>query len=185
VLVSINPEADVLAMASSENGCSLGNSLRQIYAPSMRGRRILTLVVVVGAVAAVSVTGVSLALAGGASSVSRHVPRALLRWAMSTAERSGDPAPFDVQAVRTTYPKAVEAMGSPYSWNGQPNDGTVFLVAMRGHFTAYDAPGPLGGRLPKGTVMAAILTRSLRVTDGYLGYRYPALARAGGVIRLK
>jgi hypothetical protein len=151
----------------------------------MRGRRILTLVVVVGALAAVSVTGVSLALAGRTSSVSRHAQRALLRWAQSTAKRSGDPAPFDVQAVRTTYLKAVEAMGSPYSWNGQPNGATVFLVAMRGHFTAYDAPIPLGGRFPKGTVAAAILTRSLRVTDGYLGYRYPGLAHAGGVIRLK
>lgn len=150
----------------------------------VRSRRILTLVAVAVLASALSVAAVSLASAGGQPSISRHVRSVLLRWAESAARRNGDRHPFDVQAVRTTYVKAEEAMGTPYSWNSQPNDATVFLLAMRGHFTAYDATTPPGARLPKGTVSAAILTRSLRVTDGYLGHTYPRMAHAGRAIQL-
>jgi hypothetical protein len=115
--------------------------------------------------------------------ISKHARTGLLKLMLRTASGAGDAHPYDIEAVKTTYLEAELLMGPDRSPD-VPAYAPVYLVAERGNFTAYNAPRPPGAPPPRGTVNAAIFTASLRVTDGFLGNRYPRMRDAGRVVRL-
>lgn len=147
----------------------------------MSGRAALATGVVVAAVLALAT--VVLAASKGKPPISMRTQDALWRWALTNSEQSGDAHPYDVKAVKTTYLRAEEVVGGDRS-SGQADNATVYLLAMRGHFTASHASVPLGAPVPTGTVSGAIFTLSLRVTDGFLNRTYPRLSRVGRPVSL-
>ncbi len=129
------------------------------------------------AVLALALSITALASSGQQVPISKHARSALLRWALRTAKQNGDTHPYDVEVQKTTYLRAEELLGGDRS-SGQADGATVYLEAMRGRFTAHHASIPPGAKAPTGTVLAAIFSRSLQVSDGYLGRCYPRLVHA-------
>lgn len=94
------------------------------------------------------------------------------------AARSGDPRPTLIQHAAGTHFEAVRISGGDlvFEWNWS------YLIAVRGHFTATDAPIPPGAKPPTGTVITLVVdARSGRVTDFGISDRYPPLAELGPV----
>lgn len=116
--------------------------------------------------------------------ISSAVRAALLKDALRDARDAGDQHPFDIQAIKTTYLEAESLFGPDRSYD-MPASAPVYAFAERGEFTAYLAPAPPGAPAPTGTVQGAILTKALRVTDGYLNNRYPRLRSAGRPVQLR
>ena len=63
----------------------------------------------------------------------------LLKDALSAATASGDPHPYDIEAVRTTSSQAQGLRGA--SRPEEPADTPVYFLAMRGEFQ-YNGPRP-------------------------------------------
>ena len=75
------------------------------------------------------------------SSIPAKVLTELLEDAQRRARNSGDPHPYDIEAVRTTLGKAPALQGE-----NQPDapNAPVYFVAMRGNFR-YNGPSPGSG----------------------------------------
>lgn len=121
---------------------------------------------------------------GTGAGISRKVRTALLNDALRSARNAGDPHPYDIEAVKTTYLEAESLFGPDRSYD-IPNWAPVYALAERGKFTAYLSSPPAGAPFPTGGVESAILTPSLRVTDDYLNNHYPQLRAAGKPVRLR
>ena len=153
------------------SGCTLvTNGHRTRTAASVAGSRLLNQLK-----AMTSGTGVG---------ISHKVRTTLLKDALRSARNAGDPHPYDIEAVKTTYLEAESLFGPDRSYDIQ-NWAPVYVFAERGKFTAYLSSPPAGAAFPTGTVEGAILTPSLRVTDGYLSNHYPQLRAAGKPVRLQ
>ncbi len=110
----------------------------------------------------------------------------LTSFALRLARSSGDPRPDSVLVVRTTHARAlrVATPGDTVPGNGSK---LVYLVVMRGDFTANFASPPSGGRLPTGTYLDfTIDPATFKVLDLGLNHHAPviALSNFGPVTRL-
>jgi hypothetical protein len=98
--------------------------------------------------------------------------------ALAAARASGDSRPSWIEAVITTHGKALES-ATPGDTEPTGNSVTVYLITMRGHFTAYDASVPSGARLPTGTYLSlVVIARTFAATDSGLSRHAPPVAPA-------
>jgi hypothetical protein len=104
--------------------------------------------------------------------------RRILGMAERAAGGAGDRKPTLIQHAAGTRFDAVRISSGDlvFEWNWS------YLIAIRGHFTAFDASYPPGSKPPTGTVLTLVVdARTGRVSDGGLGNRYPPLAELGPV----
>jgi hypothetical protein len=126
--------------------------------------------------------------AGGSTvpAMPRSTVSRLTSFALRLARSSGDPRPDSVLVVRTTHARAlrVATPGDTVPGNGSK---LVYLVVMRGDFTANFASPPSGGRLPTGTYLDfTIDPATFKVLDLGLNHHAPViqLSNFGPVTRL-
>jgi hypothetical protein len=131
-----------------------------------------------------AVVALALAVAGCGdppAGAGRPVPAAaiarLTAMARSAARINGDPAPAWITAVMTTRAKALTS-ATPGDYVPDSAHTTVFLVTMRGHFTA-DAPGPPGAKAPTGRYVSLVIdARTFQGLDFGISPRAPPVAPA-------
>jgi hypothetical protein len=121
----------------------------------------------------------------------RPVPASALRSlkaiAAQVAKANGDRAPVWVSVVVTTHEKALTS-ATPGDTESFGQKTIVYLVTMKGHFVASDAPGPSGARAPTGRYLSIVLNaRTFESLDFGLGPKPPPVAPGsfGPVIYLK
>jgi hypothetical protein len=107
-----------------------------------------------------------------ASAISR-----LTALASRTAAANGDTSPEWITAVLTTHAKALT---SATPGDMTPGGGTeVYLVTMRGRFTAYAASSPPGAALPTGEYLSIVVdAKTLQVLDYGLSPTPPPVSPA-------
>jgi hypothetical protein len=86
-----------------------------------------------------------------ASAISR-----LAAIAHRAATINGDPGPAWIAAVLTTRAKALTS-ATPGDYVPGSAHVKVFLITMRGHFTARDATGPPGAKAPTGRYLSLVI----------------------------
>jgi hypothetical protein len=92
------------------------------------------------------------------------VPR-LAAIADRAARANGDPAPSQVTAVLTTRAKALTS-ATPGDFVPGSGGVPVFLVTLRGHFTAADVSRPPGSAAPTGRYLSLVVdAATFQVTD--------------------
>jgi hypothetical protein len=92
------------------------------------------------------------------------VPR-LAAIADRAARANGDPAPSQVTAVLTTRAKALTS-ATPGDFIPGSGGVPVFLVTLRGHFTAADVSRPPGSVAPTGRYLSLVVdAATFQVTD--------------------
>lgn len=104
--------------------------------------------------------------------------RMILALAKRGAAACGDPAPTLVQHVESSRFEAVRISSGDlvFQWNWS------YLIGVRGHFIAADAPAPPGAKVPGGSVLTLVVNAATgQVTDSGLGSRYPPLTEIGPV----
>jgi hypothetical protein len=114
------------------------------------------------------------------------IPR-LTAMAGRAARAQGDRAPEWVSVVVTTHEKALTS-ATPGDFVPGSEHTIVYLVTMKGHFTAYNASPPSGARLPIGTYSSFVInTKTFQGMDGGLSDKPPPVAPAslGPVTYLK
>jgi hypothetical protein len=98
--------------------------------------------------------------AGSPSAAGSPVPASAISRLTVLASRAatakGDASPQWVTAVLTTHAKALT---SATPGDVVPGSGgvRVYLVTMRGHFTAYESSPPPGAALPTGTYLSLVV----------------------------
>jgi hypothetical protein len=130
----------------------------------------------------VSAVVCGLVLAGCTASPGGVVPASAIPRLTAIAERAakanGDSAPAWASAVLTTHKKALTSATPGDIVPGAGND-PVYLVTMRGHFTAYGASPPSGAALPTGTYLSIVVDAgTFRVSDGGLSPKPPPVSPA-------
>jgi hypothetical protein len=104
----------------------------------------------------------------------------------SFARENGGKQPEWATAVITTHAKALES-ATPGDTEGQ-GATVVYLVTMKGHFTASEASVPAGAALPTGSYLSVVVNaRTFRITDSGLSPKAPPVSPAslGPVRRLR
>ncbi len=105
------------------------------------------------------------------------IPRltAMADWA---ARAQGDRAPEWVSVVVTTHEKAL-ASATPGDFVPGSEHTVVYLVTMKGHFTAYNFPRSHRAPLPTGTYSSFVIdAKTFRGMDSGLSDRPPPVAPA-------
>jgi hypothetical protein len=98
--------------------------------------------------------------------------------ALRAARLNGDPRPAWITAVVTTHGKALES-ATPGDTEPTGNAATVYLITMKGSFTAYDASTPPGVAAPTGHYLSLVVNaRSFAVTDTGLSPHPPSVSPA-------
>ncbi len=117
----------------------------------------------IATVLAVVLASSAAAVNSGLSDAKSHLPEGqILRIALTAAGRSGDPKPTLIQHTR--------------------GNQASYLIAERGHFTAYMASPPPGAPLPTGSVLTLVVDAFTGdVTDYGVSNRYPDLVVLGPV----
>ena len=80
----------------------------------------------------------------------------LTAMAHRAAAINGDSAPAWITAVVTTHAKALTS-ATPGDYSPGSARIKVFLITMRGHFTARDATGPSGAKAPTGRYLSLVI----------------------------
>ena len=80
----------------------------------------------------------------------------LTAMAHRAATINGDPAPAWITAVLTTRAKALTS-ATPGDYVPGSAVVQVFLITMRGHFTAAEASGPPGAKAPTGRYLSLVI----------------------------
>jgi hypothetical protein len=116
----------------------------------------------------------------------------LLEDALTTARQNGDPRPYDIEAVRTTYGEALNLRGARKL--GAPASRPVYLIAMRGDFKSPQQPErPVRGRTVEATPLPTVMEFEVDIgpqandqgaSTGW-GSVYPDLDAAGTPARLE
>ena len=117
------------------------------------------LVGLAGAAAMVSVlaaAGCGAAPAAAGAPVPAPAIGRLAAMAHRAAAINGDPAPAWITAVLTTHAKALTS-ATPGDYVPGSAFVKVFLITMRGHFTARDATGPPGAKAPAGRYLSLVI----------------------------
>lgn len=105
------------------------------------------------------------------------IPR-LTAMADRAARAQGDQAPEWASAVVTTHEKALTS-ATPGDFVPGSEHTVVYLVTMKGHFTAYSFPRPHGARLPTGTYSSFVINaETFRGMDNGVSDRPPPVAPA-------
>jgi hypothetical protein len=110
----------------------------------------------------------------------RAVPASALRTLRALAARvaavNGDKAPAWVSVVVTTHEKALTS-ATPGDTEPFGQQTTVYLVTMKGHFVAEDAPTPPGAHAPAGTYLSFVINaRTFESLDFGLSPKPPSAA---------
>jgi len=106
--------------------------------------------------------------------------------AREMAKANGDPHVEAVQAVATTHAQALR-FATPGDRTSTPGSEPVYLILLRGSFTAYDASPPSGAPLPTGSFLCVVVDqKTFWVTDWGLSRHPPqiALSSHGSVARI-
>jgi hypothetical protein len=99
--------------------------------------------------------------------------------ASRAAAANGDPSPEWMTAVLTTHAKALTS-ATPGDIVPGAGGARVYLVTMRGHFTAYGASPPPGAALPTGRYLSIVVdARTFQVLDFGLSPTPPPVSPAG------
>jgi hypothetical protein len=98
--------------------------------------------------------GAATAAAGAPVPASAFGP--LTAMAHRAATINGDPAPAWITAVLTTRAKALTS-ATPGDYVPGSASVKVFLITMRGHFTAGNATGPPGAKAPTGGYLSLVI----------------------------
>jgi hypothetical protein len=115
--------------------------------------------------------------AGGAPVPASAIGR-LTAIAHRAATINGDPAPAWITAVMTTRAKALTS-ATPGDYVPGSAHVRVFLITMRGHFTAREATGPPGARAPAGPYLSLVVdARTFRGLDFGIGPKPPPVPPA-------
>jgi polyisoprenoid-binding protein YceI len=101
--------------------------------------------------------------------------------AKSSAASDGDPSVTSANAVLTTRQDAVRVMSGDVVTTNDP----VYLLQVKGHFTAFNASVPSGAALPKGSYLSLVVNVSNgQVDDWGVGNQAADLSSLGPVITL-
>ena len=91
---------------------------------------------------------------------------------------NGDPGPAWIAAVLTTRAKALTS-ATPGDYVPGSAHVKVFLITMRGHFTAKDATGPPGAKAPAGRYLSLVIdARTFQGLDFGIGPTPPPVPPA-------
>jgi hypothetical protein len=144
--------------------------------PQGRVRAVLAGAVATASVLAAVGCGRTAAAAGApvpASAIGR-----LTAIAHRAATINGDPAPAWITAVMTTHAKALTS-ATPGDYVPGSAHVKVFLITMRGRFTAREATGPPGAKAPAGRYLSLVVdARTFRGLDFGIGPKPPPVAPA-------
>jgi hypothetical protein len=133
----------------------------------------------------------ALATSASAAPIPANTRPVLLKDARRLAAELGDRHPHDIQAVRTTYEKAQRLEGHWINGEKLANE-TVYVVAMRGHFSCtggcLEAPGTRDKAPPTPTIYPVawmeLYASTVTQYGGGDGQQYPDLKKAGTPVRL-
>ena len=102
----------------------------------------------------------------------------LTAMAHRAATINGDSAPAWITAVVTTHAKALTS-ATPGDYSPGSAHIKVFLITMRGHFTARDATGPPGAKAPTGRYLSLVIAaRTFQGLDFGIGPKPPPVLPA-------
>lgn len=136
-------------------------------------------------VAGIAVFG-ALATSVSAAQIPASTRTVLLKDARQFALSLGERNPHDIQAVRTTGEKA-QRLGGHSITDEKLAKETVYVVAMRGHFSCKECGAP-GGRDKAPTTHPVawmeLYASTLTQYGGGDGQQYPNLKQAGSPVRL-
>ena len=118
--------------------------------------RVLTALAGAAAMASVLAAGCGQAPAAAGTLVPAAAIGRLTAIAHRAAKINGDPAPAWITAVVTTRAKALTS-ATPGDYVPGSAHMKVFLITMRGHFTARDATGPPGAKAPTGRYLSLVI----------------------------
>jgi hypothetical protein len=122
--------------------------------------------------------GCGQALAAGGAPVPTSAIGRLTAIAHRAATINGDPAPAWITAVMTTRAKALTS-ATPGDYVPGSAHVKVFLITMRGHFTAREASGPPGARAPAGRYLSLVVdAKTFRGLDFGIGPKPPPVPPA-------
>jgi hypothetical protein len=117
------------------------------------------------------------AAATGAPVPALAIPR-LTAIAHRAAAISGDPGPARIAAVLTTRARALTS-ATPGDYVPGSANLKVFLITMRGHFTAKEATGPPGAKAPAGRYLSLVIdARTFQGLDFGIGPKPPPVLPA-------
>jgi hypothetical protein len=138
------------------------HALRTTHPPG----RVLTALAGAAAMASVlAVTGCGQTAAAAGTPVPAQAIGKLTAMAHRAAAINGDSAPAWIAAVVTTHSKALTS-ATPGDYIPGSAHIKVFLITMRGHFTARDATGPPGAKAPTGRYLSLVIdARSFQGLD--------------------
>jgi hypothetical protein len=102
----------------------------------------------------------------------------LTAMARRAATINGDSAPAWITAVLTTHARALTS-ATPGDYSPGSAHIKVFLITMRGHFTARDAPGPPGAKAPTGRYLSLVIAvKTFQGLDFGIGPKPPPVSPA-------
>jgi hypothetical protein len=151
-----------------------------------RGRALAVLAAVAAVAFVLSAAGCTKTSGTTGASIPASVIGRLTAIAHRAATANSDPAPEWITAVKTTHAKAL-TVATPGDYVPGSAKTAVFLITMRGHFTANNVSRPPGAKAPAGQYLSLVLdARTFQELDFGLGPKPPsaALARLGRVTYL-
>jgi hypothetical protein len=127
--------------------------------------------------------------AGAVHVIAPSMRAEFLAEALSTAQRNGDPHPYDIEVISTTRIRAlrVGSGGMEPMCESSPAcaNSPTYVIAMRGRFICGRCSGPANSPIPRGTVITLVYNPSTMFGETFsLGNTYPRLAAAGMPVRL-
>jgi hypothetical protein len=158
-----------------------GNGDGDAMQPLNTTRSARTLAALAGAAALASVLAAAgcgrSAAATGAPVPASAIPR-LTAIAHRAATINGDPSPAWIAAVLTTHAKALTS-ATPGDYVPGSAHVKVFLITMRGHFTAREATGPPGAKAPTGRYLSLVIdAKTFQGLDFGIGPKPPPVLPA-------
>ena len=143
-----------------------------------RGRALAVLAAAAAMAFVLSAAGCTKTSGAAGASIPASVIGRLTAIARHAATASSDPAPEWITAVKTTHAKAL-TVATPGDTVPGSGSTAVFLITMRGHFTATNVSWPYGAKAPKGRYLSLVLdARTFRELDFGLGPKPPSAALA-------
>jgi hypothetical protein len=122
--------------------------------------------------------GCAQAMAAGGAPVPASAIARLTALARRTAALNADPAPAWITVVMTTHAKALTSATPGDTVPGSART-RVYLITMRGHFTARMASVPPGAKLPTGRYLSLVVdARTFDGLDFGLSHRPPPVPPA-------
>ncbi len=147
-----------------------------MYSLSSTRPRGLMLAALAGAVLAAA--GCGRAPAAARAPVPASAIGRLTAIAHRAASSNGDPAPAWITAVMTTRAKALTS-ATPGDYVPGSAHVKVFLITMRGHFTAGEASVPPGAKAPTGRYLSLVIdARTFQGLDFGIGPKPPPVPPA-------